>query len=352
MKSNIFFICLLCLFAIIGCEVNNSSALNYTECTSQDLINEALREDAKTLSIANWPFSIREYIATEFVGYEVEELTSYTSDGDNFIIAKMSNNGYILFGEDHKFLCADATFNGGSRVDLSFDSSLLPIDTMDMMIDSSDTGMDTTVVDPDTLIALLEKNVCDPNIISFERQILPLLASGCAYSGCHDSETAEDNVILETYTQIRSKVNPGSNNGGKIMKTLDETNMNSDKFMPPLPAISFTDEQTELVREWINQGANNTTCNEPCNSEEISFSQNIYPIIADQCLGCHQPTNDLGGIILDTYENILFSVNDGELLGSIKHETGFDPMPEVALKLTDCQIATIENWINQGAKND
>ena len=209
--------------------------------------------------------------------------------------------------------------------------------------------IDTTQMD--TLILLVEENICTEGVISIEREILPLVVSGCAYSGCHDAITHEEGVVLETYGQIMKEVKTNNPGGSELYKVLVK-NMNDEEFMPPLPAISFTEDQIQLIKDWINQGAPNTDCKVPCNSENASFTNDVWPIIANQCLGCHQPSNSLGDVNLEDFVHVRSFALTGQLLGSLNHTNGYTVMPETSLKLTDCQIATIQNWMTEGVQDN
>ena len=208
--------------------------------------------------------------------------------------------------------------------------------------------IDTTGTD--TIIVLVEENLCN-NEISFERQILPLVVASCAYSGCHDTETAEEDVILVDYNSIMNEVDPYNPGNSSLYQsiTLDP---NDNEFMPPPPAIALNTEQINLIKDWIDQGAKNTACNIPCESEKASFADDVMPIIEMHCLGCHQPTNALGSVNLIDHAHIRTFAITGQLMGSIKYVAGYVPMPETSLKMTDCQIATIQNWITEGALNN
>jgi hypothetical protein len=87
-----------------------------------------------------------------------------------------------------------------------------------------------------------------------------------------------------------------------------------------------------------------------CDVENVSFSSTIDPIIDQNCKSCHFNGNRTG-VTLVTYENIKISAESGELLGSIKHLPGYDPMPQGG-KLDDCTIEKIETWINNGTPNN
>lgn len=197
-------------------------------------------------------------------------------------------------------------------------------------------------------VSIIESDLCAEGVISFEREVLPILVAGCAYSGCHNAASHEDGIVLEDYQGVRSEVSAGNPNNSEIYETITE-NPNDDDFMPPSPAFPLTSEQITIVRQWIQQGANNTTCRVPCNSENTSFAADIFPLIQDNCLGCHQPTNALGGINLEDYAHIKTFVANGQLMGSIKHTPGYFAMPPTGEKMTDCQIGQVQNWIIEGA---
>lgn len=86
-----------------------------------------------------------------------------------------------------------------------------------------------------------------------------------------------------------------------------------------------------------------------CNTENMSFSADIVPIITTNCYACHDQANAFGGVVLDNYNGVKNAVNNSTLLGVIRHEAGFSPMPKGGNKLLDCEIAKIESWITGGA---
>lgn len=92
--------------------------------------------------------------------------------------------------------------------------------------------------------------------------------------------------------------------------------------------------------------------NNSCNTDNISYSETIFPIIENSCLSCHNSNNSSGGINLSNYESIKSSAQSGQLLGSIKHSSGYSPMPQFGEKLSECTIAQVEAWIEQGMKNN
>lgn len=108
---------------------------------------------------------------------------------------------------------------------------------------------------------IITGNPCHPDTVYFNRDVLPLLLSSCAYSGCHDAATALDGVILNNYENViqTADVRPGNPNGSDLYEVLIEDN--PSKRMP-LGQDPWSNDKIELVRKWILQGAKNLSCDE------------------------------------------------------------------------------------------
>jgi hypothetical protein len=109
-----------------------------------------------------------------------------------------------------------------------------------------------------------------------------------------------------------------------------------------------------------------------CDTLNMSYSQNIVPILRNNCYLCHSKGNTSinGGILLDNYTNVSGwatiirvdttqpkSSDSSYLVGNIKHLPPssilhFVPMPYMKQKLDTCSINQIVAWVNQGAKNN
>jgi mono/diheme cytochrome c family protein len=84
----------------------------------------------------------------------------------------------------------------------------------------------------------------------------------------------------------------------------------------------------------------------------ISYKNDVYPIIKNNCLSCHDATNHYGGILLENYDQIAFSGKTGELGSSVMiAANGKAYMPKGG-RLMDCEIALLKAWVDQGAKNN
>lgn len=192
---------------------------------------------------------------------------------------------------------------------------------------------------------------CDPDTVYFVNTVLPLLQSSCAMSGCHDAATAQEGVILTDYNRIiiTGDVKPGNAADSKIFEVLGE---DGEDRMPPAPANAFTAEQKALIAKWINQGARNNACTESaCDTLAVTFSGTVMPIIQTNCAGCHSGGSPNGGIKLTNYAEIETVAATGQLLGTIRHLTGYPAMPPTG-QLTDCQISQINKWITNGKPNN
>jgi hypothetical protein len=196
-------------------------------------------------------------------------------------------------------------------------------------------------------------NPCEEDVIYFEMQVLPVLRSNCALSGCHNTASAQDGIVLENYESLlQSDVVEAFNlDESDLYEVLVEDKI--EKRMPPAPRDPLLESQINLVRQWIMQGAQNLSCeNTTCDLDNISFSNDVNPIIETFCKGCHSGPAPSGGVSLDNYNAILSVVNSGQLMGAISWSNGFVRMPQNQDKLDDCTIEKINTWINEGAKNN
>ena len=107
----------------------------------------------------------------------------------------------------------------------------------------------------------------------------------------------------------------------------------------------FYDNEEELYPE-------DPISNASCDTVNVSYSQAVLPILEENCISCHTIASPSGNIILEGYANLLVEVTSGRLVGVITHSPGFSPMPRNANQLPECEIATIQAWVSQGAENN
>ena len=232
-----------------------------------------------------------------------------------------------------------------------------PIIDMDKVVpvDTTMNPIDTTTTDTSTIDTTTIGMPCDPDKIYFEKDILPLLKSNCAFSGCHDTQTAQKKVILESYasTIATADIKAFDLEKSKMYQVLVESD--PKKRMPPSPRAALSAEQIQLIATWILQGALDETCDpnsEGCNTSMISFSNFVKPLIVKNCQGCHSGNAPNGGVNLENYTGVEVVAKNGRLFGAINHNTGFTAMPQGSAKLAQCDIDKIKSWIDAGATNN
>ena len=195
---------------------------------------------------------------------------------------------------------------------------------------------------------------CDPEVIYFKYDVLPLLKSNCAISGCHNAITAQKGVILDSYENVINSdiLKPFDLDDSKIFRRITETD--PDKRMPfqrsPLSA-----GQIEIFSKWILQGAEDLKCDkdlEGCDTISVSFSEFVFPTLKNNCTGCHSGEIPFGGISLDTYENILPLAISGRISAAISWDPGAPQMPFNSDKLDECTIDKIISWVENGAEEN
>ncbi|MCB0707558.1 MAG: hypothetical protein KDC34_19720 [Saprospiraceae bacterium] len=208
-------------------------------------------------------------------------------------------------------------------------------------IDTSDNPVDTT----------MQGTPCDPDLIYFEYDVLPILISNCAFSGCHNAASAEDGVVLESFqTVMNSDVVKAFDLGdSEMFEVITETD--PDKKMPPPPETPLTQEQINIISQWILQGADNLECNPDlnCDTTDVSYAAVIRPILDNTCVGCHGGSVPSGGISFMTYAGVKAMADSGQLLGAVNWDAGYSFMPQGGNKLPDCEIAQLKSWIDSGA---
>ena len=191
---------------------------------------------------------------------------------------------------------------------------------------------------------------CSADSVYFVNQVLPLITSNCAMSGCHDAGTRADGVQLTSYSTIMNYVSAGNAARSELYKVIVDTDP-GDR-MPPPPRAPMSASQIATIQKWINQGAKNNSCTSACDASVFTYSGTIKPMLDTKCVGCHSASSPGGNINLSSYAAIRPIALNGKLYGSIAHQTGFSPMPKNGTKLSDCEITQVQRWIAAGSLNN
>lgn len=215
-------------------------------------------------------------------------------------------------------------------------------------VDTTGNPIDTMPIDTTPFIP------CEDGVIYFEYDVLPILISNCSVPTCHDDESHEHDIVLTSYDKVMAsgKVKPFDLSDSDLFERITDTDVN--KRMPKVPRIPLNQEQIQVIATWILQGAQDLTCDLDtlCDSENVSFSSTVYPIIQTNCRGCHSGQTPTGGISLETYSSISSIAQSGRLFGAIARLPGFTPMPKNRGPLQNCEIIQIKSWIDAGTPDN
>ena len=91
--------------------------------------------------------------------------------------------------------------------------------------------------------------------------------------------------------------------------------------------------------------------NATCDSTNVTYSVTVRGILDGYCMGCHNASVASGGAVLENYADVSSYITSGQLMGDVKQLSGFVAMPPGA-KLSDCDIAKLQKWVNDGAPNN
>jgi len=167
-------------------------------------------------------------------------------------------------------------------------------------------------------------------------------------ANCHDVNSGGERQPLVSYNTIMRYVVGGSSSSSQLYRKLSETD--PQDRMPPAPYSALTQEQKNLIKKWIDQGAKDNYC-ASCDTTAFKFGLNIWPIIRDNCMGCHSGTAPQKGLLLTDYAHVKVIVDNGKLINALNATNGFKQMPPTG-KLLSCKITQINKWIANGAPNN
>jgi hypothetical protein len=100
---------------------------------------------------------------------------------------------------------------------------------------------------------------------------------------------------------------------------------------------------------------------------QVSFKEDVFPIIEIRCLECHQPGGvgyETSGLDLRTYEGLMKGTKYGSmitpgswiesnLLAVIDRRTASETwMPHNKKQLSKCERLAFRRWVMQGARNN
>jgi hypothetical protein len=200
----------------------------------------------------------------------------------------------------------------------------------------------------------MDPDPCDPTIVFFQQQVLPILISNCAVPGCHNQPTDDnDDIEITSYGTLMGSdiLDPSDPFDSDFWEVITDTD--PDNRMPQPPQNPLTAAQLALIQQWLQQGAQNNSCeNALCDTTNITYAATIRPIIQAKCQGCHSGPTPQGGLDYTSWNTLNTVASDGRLEGAIRHLPTFVAMPPSGPALPDCQVDQFLIWIDAGAPNN
>jgi hypothetical protein len=183
----------------------------------------------------------------------------------------------------------------------------------------------------------------------FTRDILPVVVSRCATTGCHDAVSHKEGYIFASYTTTMKAVKAGNPGSSKLYQVIKLAT--GESKMPPVGSSQLSKAEIDSIGKWIGYGAPDENCGEVCDTINlVTFSGAIWPTIQTSCTGCHSGTSPSGNVLLGSYSNVATIASNGLLIKSLKG-SGVTKMPPAG-SFSACKIRQFEIWVNNGFLNN
>ena len=192
-------------------------------------------------------------------------------------------------------------------------------------------------------------NSCAPDSIYYLQDIKPLFKRHKCIA-CHEPNHPSG-IEMETYEEVigSNMFTPGDPDNSLLMAVI--TTDDAAILMPPPQFYErMSLQEIEMVRQWILQGGQKIGCDIgiSCDTTDVSYAQDVVPILQQECISCHTAGNRPGGgVTLDTYAGVRAAASSGHLLGALLHWDGFFAMPKNKPQLDECELLAIKQWVNK-----
>ncbi len=201
--------------------------------------------------------------------------------------------------------------------------------------------------------------------VDFNKQIKPLLEGACTH--CHGEKEDKGDFRMHTLEDIKkgNENGPGLTPGDPKKSSIYTTLLlaqDEDTAMPPKKEGALEKSQIEIIKTWIEQGAEWPSGVVLEQSPRIKFEKHIQPILEQNCVSCHNPEKAKGDWVITTKKEA-FSTGENapnitpfDLKSPIYHLTTLaadedDLMPpkKSGGPLSKEDINYLKLWIQQGA---
>lgn len=200
----------------------------------------------------------------------------------------------------------------------------------------------------------------------FTQFVRPVLESSCTH--CHGKDEAKGDLRLHT---LAAALKGGESKPALVPGKPEESPLftstilapDHDDIMPPGKEPPLVKEQSGRLRAWIAAGAKWPAGVELGQEPRIQFVRDVQPILEQNCVACHKPDKDEGGLDMTTLalnlkggdtspSLVLYDQKKSLLIKSIMlPEDDDDLMPpkKKGGPLRKTEIEKLNLWVKQGA---
>ena len=202
--------------------------------------------------------------------------------------------------------------------------------------------------------------------IDFARQVKPILESTCL--SCHNPDNVKGELLLDTREnaliggEYGPSIEPGKPDDSSLY-TLTILDPDDDDIMPP-KGDPLTKEQTDILKNWIEQGAEWPEDMVLKPAQKVEFVADVQPILELNCVSCHREGHADGDLQLDIREKAFAGGKAGKAIipgrSSLSSLYTFTILPEdhddlmpPAKKdgpMSSDKSDILRFWIDQGAQ--
>ena len=202
--------------------------------------------------------------------------------------------------------------------------------------------------------------------VNFSRQVKPILESACL--SCHGPEKPKGDLSIHTRAATLSGGESGTSlvpgkPDDSLLYSLTILPEDDDDIMPP-KGDPLTKAETNILKQWIEEGAEWPVEVTLETTQKIDFVQDIQPIFEFNCVSCHRDGHAKGDLRLDNAESAFAGGDSGHSIvpgkssaslvytSTILPDDHDDLMPPtkkggpLAKDISDL----LRNWIDQGAR--
>jgi hypothetical protein len=202
--------------------------------------------------------------------------------------------------------------------------------------------------------------------VDFVKQVKPLLEGACTH--CHGAKEDKGDFRMHTLEDMKKGnengpgLTPGDPSKSAIYTTL-LLDIEDDMVMPPKKETKLEKSQIEVIKTWIEQGAEWPAGVTLEQTPRITFAKHIQPLLEENCLSCHNPEKAKGDWIASTKKEAFESGENAPtsspsilkksaiytLATLAEDDDDLMPPKKSGGPLSKEQITFLKLWVEQGA---